>query len=280
VSGASRDSADPAAATALGVPAAAVDPAAPACLPWFHPLREGTGHRLVFFPCAGESASSGWVLDGAVPADWSVWSVQYPARGPRLRELLPGSIRELAEGCLPALLPIPDRIVLFGHSFGAYVAYDTARLLAERGHDVAGLVVSGTAAPGSVVREASSDDLDDATLRDFLARQGVATAEVLADEELMEMVLPALRTDRILARTYIDDHEGRCAIPTLAVGGRADPLVSQRDLQSWSSLTDVWLGDELIDGDHFYFIRRPDSFADALNRHWPAEAVAQAESVM
>lgn len=245
-------------------------------LPWFHPVREGTGHRLVFFPSAGSSASSGWALDSAVPAGWSVWSTQYPARGPRLREPQARSVRELAEGCLPALLAIPERIVLFGHSFGAYVAYDTARLLAERGRDVAGLVVSGIPAPGSVLRDASSDDLDDATLREFLAHQGVATAELLADEELMEMVLPALRADLLLARSHVDDHDGRGAVPILALGGRADPLVSEGQLRSWQTLTDNWLGDELTDGDHFYFLRYPGFFADALDRHWPSEALAAA----
>ena len=247
-------------------------------LPWFHPVREGTGHRLVFFPSAGSSASSGWALDSAVPAGWSVWSTQYPARGPRLREPQARSVRELAEGCLPALLAIPERIVLFGHSFGAYVAYDTARLLAERGRDVAGLVVSGIPAPGSVLRDASSDDLDDATLREFLAHQGVATAELLADEELMEMVLPALRADLLLARSHVDDHDGRGAVPILALGGRADPLVSEGQLRSWQTLTDNWLGDELTDGDHFYFLRHPGFFADALDRHWPAGALAAAGS--
>lgn len=236
--------------------------------PWLHEVRAGTGGRLVFFPPAGSSASAGWALLDAVPADWSLWSVQYPGRGPRLREPMAASVREIAEGCLPDLLDAAGRTVLFGHSFGAYTAYDTAQLLAARGRPAAGLLVAGISAPGmfSTMLSELSDELLIASLR----RQGGTAPELLGDDELMELVLPALRADLRLGGEYVDDHGRRLRIPTAGLGGRDDATLSPEQLRTWRHVTDRWLGDRIGAGDHFFYLKDGSLIGETLRRHWPA----------
>jgi surfactin synthase thioesterase subunit len=239
---------------------------------WIHEVRAGTGPRFVFFPPAGSSASSGWSLARAVPQSWSVLSVQYPARGPRLREPAARSVRELSHACLQALGP-GEPTLLFGHSFGAYVAYDLAQLMERRATPATGLIVSGMPAPGSVLRRMTSEDLSDGALIASLGRQGMTAAELLANEELMEMVLPVLRADLALARRYRDDHlQPLARTPVLALAGRQDRLVTPEQVIAWRAKTDRWLGHELPPGEHFYYLPDPAVLADAVDRYWPEEA--------
>jgi len=236
---------------------------------WVHEVRAGTGPRFVFFPPAGSSASSGWTLNPAVPAGWSLASIQYPARGPRLREPAAGSVRELSEACLPALAG-GGPTLLFGHSFGAYVAYDAAQLLEQQAEPAVGLIVSGMPAPGSVLRDMTGGDFTDGALVTTLGRQGVTAPELLTNEELMEMVLPALRADLALARAYRDGHGRRLArTPVLALAGRDDRLVTLDQLTAWRTVTDRWLGHHLPPGEHFYYRQDPAGLASTVERYWP-----------
>ncbi len=239
--------------------------------PWLRPVRSGGRSdvgQVLFFPPAGGNASEAWTLESAIPDEWALWGVQYPGRGPRLREPSAKSIRELAEACLPAVLAKPGLIVLFGHSFGAFVAYELAWLLEHRGRQVR-LLVAGSSAPGAVVPERPGAEWTDERLIDFLARRGGTSGELLVDDELMRLTLVALRTDLTLAASYVDDWGGRLATGIAALGGRRDPAVTVRQLATWRERTTSWLGVALCDGDHFFYRQDRIHIAVLLNRHWP-----------
>jgi surfactin synthase thioesterase subunit len=242
---------------------------------WLQRLHESPGAtgRLLVFPAAGAHASTAHSMAAAAPAGWVVWSVQYPGRGPRLREAPAGSVRDITAACLPALLadPVPPagRTVLFGHSFGAIVAYDLARLMEASGHPAAGLVVAGGSAPGPSPDAAVPglpDPGSDADLVAFLGRRGGTAAHLLADEELMALAVAALRIDLSLARAYTDEQPGRLSTAILAVGGRSDRAVTATQLTTWRTRTDRWLGLELVDGGHFFHQERPDFLGRVLHR--------------
>jgi surfactin synthase thioesterase subunit len=240
---------------------------------WLHRLREANdpaGRRLVFFPPAGSNASAAWPLTEGAPGEWSVYGVQYPARGPRLRDAPAASIRELATACLPDLFDDADRTVLFGHSFGALVAYDVAHLLAGKGRPAAGLLVAGSSAPAVAVASMPEEGLADEELVAFLSRRGGTPAHLLADEELMLLTLPALRADLAIGRAYVDDHAARLPTGIAAVRGHHDTAVTGQRLESWRELTGSWLGSECVAGDHFSWLRDPVLMSGVLNRHWSA----------
>lgn len=239
---------------------------------WLHPVRDADandGDTLVFFPPAGASASAGWALAPLVPEEWSLWSVQYPGRGARLAEPFAGSIREMATACLHAIPEVTGRLVLFGHSFGAYVAYDVAHVLEVHQRPVAGLIVGGIPAPSAELPTSDPDRLSDAELMASLGGQSATSPEVLADAELMAMVLPALRADLRLPRQYVDDYGRRLAAGVVALCGSDDELVSPGQLRSWRRVTRSWLGIEQGVGDHFFYLQDAPLLAGVLDRHWP-----------
>jgi surfactin synthase thioesterase subunit len=234
---------------------------------WLHQIRDGNT-PFVFFPPAGSSASSAWALADVLAEDWALWSIQYPARGPRLREPPAASIGVMAAACLPSIMDDADRTVLFGHSFGAYVAYDVAQLLERAGRPAAGLIVAGIPAPGTSLAGLSPDDLTEGSLIAALSRQGGTAPDLLANEELMELVLPALRADLALSREYVDDHGYRLSTRVAGLGGRDDPVVTPEQLCTWRDVTESWLGYELADGDHFFYQQDPALVARIVRRHW------------
>src|SRR5882757_3624949 len=80
--------------------------------------------------------------------------VRLPGRESRLSEPAYTDIRSMVRALVPAVLPhLRGQLVLYGHSMGALVAFETARILQfAYGMSPAHLVVSGMEAPRSLSR--------------------------------------------------------------------------------------------------------------------------------
>ena len=176
----------------------------------------------------------------------------------------------MAIACLDAIPEDAGRLVLFGHSFGSFVAYDVAQVLEAAQRPVAGLIVAGIPAPGADLPVSDPDRLTDAELMATLGGQSVTSPEVLADEELMAMVLPALRADLRLPRGYVDDHGRRLDAGVVVLWGSEDGLVTPEQLRSWRRVSRRWLGIERAAGDHFFFLQDRGLLGRVLDHHWPS----------
>ncbi|RII89311.1 thioesterase II family protein, partial [Clavibacter michiganensis] len=84
---------------------------------------------------AGGAATAyrGWAP--FAPRGVEVLAVQYSGRGDRYGDPVSPDLDTLAAEVAEAVDALPERlpVVLFGHSMGALVAYETARVLAARG---------------------------------------------------------------------------------------------------------------------------------------------------
>jgi medium-chain acyl-[acyl-carrier-protein] hydrolase len=146
-------------------------------------------------------------------------------------------------------------MVLFGHSLGAVIAFEVARrLLAVPGHRVAAFVVAAHKAPqlGSAEAAVPPHELDDHDLVEFVRDLGGTPPEVLADPDIVRLMLPALRADLELDHTYRYRPGPPLDVPIHAYGGRSDPLVSTAELAAWrEQAADSWKMCQLP-GDHFF----------------------------
>src|SRR5947207_7750544 len=94
----------------------------------FHPAPPGTP-RLVCLPHAGGSASFYFPVSRALSPAVDVLAVQYPGRQDRRHERCVDNIPELAAQVLAVLRPwLTGPTALFGHSMGASLAFELARL--------------------------------------------------------------------------------------------------------------------------------------------------------
>lgn len=229
--------------------------------PWF-PYRAEADLprlRLVCFPWAGGAASvfRPWLT--ALPAWIDVVPVQYPGRETRWGEPHPESLQALAASAIEALEALPPLpVALFGHSMGALVAFEAARVLVARARlPLAHLFVSGSAGPE--VRDPVFDawTYEGPALMKTLQDLRGLPPEALAFPELLELLLPVVRGDLRLLGTYAHAPGAPLPCPVTALGGTDDPLVPVAALEGWGAYASSPLTVEVLEGDHFYFRADP-----------------------
>ncbi|MFD7922996.1 thioesterase II family protein [Streptomyces sp. NPDC059740] len=218
------------------------------------PEQEAAGPAVLCFPHAGGSASffRPW---RTLPGTPRLHAVQYPGREDRFAEDPPATLPDLARTLAAEILAGPERYpVFFGHSMGAYVAFEVAHLLEQAGAPVTTLVVSSAAAPASrppVPFEHSADVLA------YLEGYEPVTPEIREDEELLELVLDCLKGDLRLVAHY-REHAGKQVTSRLVAVVGEDDVPGIRDgVPQWQQHT---RGEFVLltrPGGHFYLRTDP-----------------------
>ncbi|SDH33464.1 Surfactin synthase thioesterase subunit [Lentzea fradiae] len=209
--------------------------------------------QLVCFPHAGGAASAfrGWAeLLGPSTA---VVAVQYPGRQDRFGDPPPADIAALAGQIAVEIAPLLTRpTAFFGHSMGATVAYEVARRLQPRFPSrLARLYVSACDAPPA--RRPRTTVIADEEIRAYVRSLGGSGAALLADDELWQLSLPALRNDFRMIETYRYRTAAPLTCPVTAIAGDADDSVSPDDVRRWQELTIGPFEAVVQPGGHFYF---------------------------
>ncbi len=104
--------------------------------------------------------------------------------------------------------------------------------------------------------------LPDAEFHAAIARLGGTARLVLADPEMMQIVMPSLRADFTAIETYQYRAETRLSCNITVIGGVDDPDVAMNDLMAWQDVTSGMALVEQKSGGHFYI----DQHAAAVTR--------------
>ncbi|MFD7094683.1 thioesterase II family protein [Streptomyces xanthophaeus] len=216
--------------------------------------------RLVVLPHAGGSATffHGW--GRAFGNDTEVLVAKYPGRQERFAEPCIDSMDVLADEVTAALLPFAGTpLTLFGHSMGASLAYEVALRLEAR-HSVrpAALHVSARKAPHRVTPR-NIHRLGDAALIAEVAALGGTDTAMLADPDVQELVLPALRADFTIVGTYGPRSAVPVGCPVHAWIGDADPHTSVEEMQAWGDVAPRGFQQRVLPGGHFYLVEQHDA---------------------
>jgi surfactin synthase thioesterase subunit len=216
---------------------------------------------LLCFPFAGAGASffTPWQRYGLKAT--RIHPVQLPGRERRLDDPPYPDVRTAVESMADDLIAeaelAPGPVALFGHCFGAVLAYEMARHLREKkGIPVAHLFVSGSAGP--MTRRANgATGLPD---QEFLARVREFAGydhPTMADPELLELLLPTLRADVAAHEAYVSTADDPLDAPVTAVRGMEDALVPAEQAQQWEQVTRSGFRFEELPGSHMYLTEYP-----------------------
>ncbi|MFR9731781.1 thioesterase II family protein [Saccharopolyspora sp. MS10] len=217
----------------------------------FNPAPEA-GARLVCFPHAGGAASYYFPMAKQLAPSIEVLAVQYPGRQDRRSEPCLGSVQELAEQAFARLEPwAGERLALFGHSMGASVAFEVARLLEASGTPPRVLFASGRSAPPRTRNEGVHALPDAEFLRALRELDGTQSA-ALESEELMRLALPALRADYRAAETYSYRPGPPLHCPISVLVGTGDAKVTADEARDWAAHTTGQFRFHPFPGGHFY----------------------------
>lgn len=210
--------------------------------------------RLLCLPYAGGTAGLYRSWAEILPPEYEVHAVQLPGREWRIKEPPMRRVAPVVEALLEVVAPLQDRpLALFGHSLGALLAFELARAMRRAGmEEPAHLFVSGHRAPQLDSGERPVHDAPDEIFVNSLRALQGTPEELLANDELMALLLPALRADFEIADTYQFTPEAPLACPVSAFGGVAD-LVTPRDrLEPWAEVTDGPFKLRMFPGGHFF----------------------------
>ncbi|GAA2574710.1 MULTISPECIES: thioesterase II family protein [Streptomyces] len=222
--------------------------------PWIRGFRHAPAApvQLLCFPHAGGTAAFFRPMATALAAEADILAVQYPGRQDRFQERLVDSVAELADGIADAVVPILDRPTsFFGHSMGAALAYEVTLRLRERGHSLRALFVSGQNVP-SANRDNGIHALPDDRLVAELLRLGATDPAILADPELLDVLLPTIRADYRAIETYRREADTPLNCPLVVLTGSEDPYVKPHEAAEWARLAEGDFSFHELPGDHFY----------------------------
>ncbi len=219
----------------------------------------------VVFPHAGGAAVGYRKFAAALAAGGDTYIVQYPQRADRLTDPAPNTVHDLARGLFVAA---PWRRVaplrLFGHSMGAVVAFEFAKIAESRGAAVTRLWASAAPAPSAVADMPELPTSHDELILD-VADLGGTDADLLADPEFAELLVTAIRSDYQAINRYACDSDVQIRADISALGARGDHRVSAANLESWGNHTAGAFDLSWFDGGHFYLDDYIDEVAARVN---------------
>jgi medium-chain acyl-[acyl-carrier-protein] hydrolase len=177
-------------------------------------------------------------------------------------------LEPLIQELTPVLLPCLDKpFAFFGHSMGALVSFELARILRKK-YDLSPvhLFVSGRRTPQVPDPDPPIHTLPEPEFLDELRRYNGTPESVLENAELMQLFLPTLRADFAVLETYVYTPEPLLNCPITAFGGLEDWKASCEDLEAWREQTNADFSLQMFPGDHFFVHSAQPLLLQALSR--------------
>ncbi len=228
----------------------------PAGNPWFPKADAASAAqaRLFCFPHAGGGAAvfRGW--EEGLPPEILVCPARLPGRESRRQETPIDRMDQLIDALARAIEPLLDRpFAFFGHSMGAAVAFELARCLRRDDKPLpVCLFVSGARAPQFRLGHVPPPEPSEREFLEQLRRLEGVPKEILDHEELLKLILPALKADAALYRNYAYLPEPPLPCPIHAYGGEQDPNVHREHLEAWREQTTAGFRLRMFPGGHFF----------------------------
>jgi surfactin synthase thioesterase subunit len=211
--------------------------------------------RMFCFPYAGAGAAIFQTWADLLPADIELCVPVLPGRDARVNEPAMPEMAPLVDALLGQMAPhLTLPYAMFGHSMGAFMAFDLAHEIVRRGlpgpfH----LFVSAQRGPRLSYPETPIFHLpDDRFLAGVAARYKSIPKPVLEQEEFMRVLLRNLRADFTLVEDYKYRAQSKLACPITVFGGVDDGRITTAQLEAWSMETSDRCALQLVPGGHFF----------------------------
>jgi surfactin synthase thioesterase subunit len=211
--------------------------------------------RLICLPYAGGGAARYYTWTRLLGPDIQVLPVQLPGREVRYREASYTHLDELIGALLPAISPYLDRpYAIFGYSMGAFIGFELIRAIRRQGWRQPGqFFLAASRAPQLEPPRPFIHQLSDTEIVEQIGRRyGQIPPAVLAEKELLDMYVRAIKADFTMIETYTYVDDAPLALPFIALGGEQDTMVTRAGLAGWQAHTSEDFRLVMLPGGHFF----------------------------
>ncbi|MFL6129159.1 MAG: thioesterase II family protein [Mycobacteriales bacterium] len=231
---------------------------------WFAGPPPGPAAEVLLFclPYAGGGAQAFRRWPQLLPAAVGVQPVLLPGRERRILE--PATVDPAAVA--DAVQARADRpYAFYGHSMGGRLGLEVTRQLRSRDATLpVRLAVGGARAPDEVDPFLDIVRLPDDEFVDELVALGGTPAEAMADPELRDLLLPALRADLGWLAETGPPPPDPLPVPVDAYVGDADPLDGPAEMAGWARQTTAGFRLHEVPGGHFLVHSPPPELVSRL----------------
>jgi len=231
--------------------------------------------RLFCFPHAGSGSLPYFKWPELLPRDIDVCAVQLPGRENRRQEPALSNLQPLTAKLVEVLTPyLQGEFAFFGHSFGALLSFELIREFRRRGLPLPRvLFASGAKAPsrhGMMPRwsELSREDF----VREISARQGAVPRQLLAEPELLDLIIPTLRADLKVMEDYVYREEPPLPVRLCVFGGTEDTEVPAATLEPWRAETREAFTLRMFPGGHLFINEVTEQVLQAIRHELTLDA--------
>lgn len=229
----------------------------------FHNLDSVDRPPLLIFPHAGAGASWYRQFSKVLSFYFEVIVFQYPGRQDRAREAPLASLSAIAAGAFAefemSAFNCGMPIMTLGHSMGALISFEFARIAEAAGVKVRQLTILAAVAPHRAADKPPAPK-DEQGLLDHLRLLGGTNADVIADPELIQLAMPVVNADHKAAEAYSCERTAQVGASIHVIGGVQDPILTMADLYGWREHSDD-VEVTMFEGGHFFLVDHVDTIS-------------------
>lgn len=216
--------------------------------------------NLFIFPCSGGTASSfhGWKEH--LSEQINIYPVQYPMREKRARDVMPESIKllaqSLAEDCIDLIKE--NKFAFLGDCSGSLVAYEVSVYLYNKyGILPEKLFVVSSPSPDisnpMTFEKTLISQLDDKGFIGFLKENMTFPDEFYANKFAVDYYKKIVQADFRLVEEYDYGLHEKLECEISAFFGTADPYMKEEQSEGWKRFTDHNFNHYILEGGHNIF---------------------------
>lgn len=186
--------------------------------------------------------------------DIEVITIELPGHGKKIKEHPYDEAFEVANRLASELMAYSDKPLIFlGHSGGAILAFETARILSEKGVYIERLFPLVSRAPHIELKDPPRYHLPKEEFLNRVNEFGGLSEEFLNNQQLLDVMIPVMRADEKLAEVYMFDKDNskKIRFPISVYGGTED-RVAESELLDWLEINQDDFELKMFPGGHFF----------------------------
>ena len=224
-------------------------------------------YRMILFHHAGGSAAS-FISWKNIVEKAELYPVQLPMRENRIQEPMPENVYDIVTSFVKDSYELfDDAYILFGHSMGGMLAFETAKEIQRNGLRRPAAVFISSCNPPGVSEKNDFSDLSDEKLKSILMEYGLMPEAILSEPNYLEYYLPIARADFYLCANYnrecLNDTKLDC--PIVIMYGNKDAFLKYDELDKWKLYTKSVFSKYEFDGGHFYYFDNTEKVCNIID---------------